>query len=74
MKTTKVCPKCAQYGRTSDRGLTHIPDVDENNPLGYVKAALTHTGWVRGVRKHSFFEAYICNECGHIEFYVKGLP
>lgn len=72
MKFTKSCPKCLLHGGASG-SVVHVPDVDDAAE-GYAKAALAHTGWFLGGDRRGFLEAYVCNQCGFVEFYVKDAP
>ena len=72
MKDTKKCPKCERQGRPSD-SVVSIRSVDDA-AKGYTQSALTHTGWSLGRDRRGYLEAYMCNECGYVEFYVKNLP
>ncbi len=72
MKATKTCPKCQQRGHAGG-DIVRIETVDDKNE-GYSEAALTHTGWFLGGERAGYLEAFVCNACGYVEFYVKDIP
>jgi predicted nucleic-acid-binding Zn-ribbon protein len=72
VKVTKKCPKC-ERDRNGPGKVIHVAQVDDVSQ-GYVASALTHKGWFLGGERRGFLEAYVCNECGYVEFYVKDFP
>jgi predicted nucleic-acid-binding Zn-ribbon protein len=73
MKTTKKCPKCNQHGGANGN-VVHVPKADDAVEGDYAPAALTHTGRFLGGDRRGHLEAYVCNDCGYVEFYVKDIP
>lgn len=72
MKETKKCPKCEKQGRRGTN-VIHVERVDDTTFGGFVGFALGHKGLFFSERKGRL-EAYVCNDCGYVEFYVTDYP
>jgi len=73
MKETHRCPKCEQQGRPGTN-VVYVGTVDDSTYGGYAQEALVHEGWFAGGDRRGFLEAYVCNDCGYVEFYIKDAP
>ena len=74
MKETHRCPKCERQGRPGTT-VVYVKSPDDSTYGGYVPQALAHKGWWAGGKKRrGFLEAYLCNDCGYVEFYIKDAP
>ena len=70
MKKTRVCPKCDSGNVVHLRTVRDFTDVH----LSSTDMALRSRAKFLGVEKVAVLEAYVCNACGYVEFYVKDLP
>ena len=73
MKEIHRCPKCEQQGRPGTN-VVYVEAPDDATYGGYAQEALAHKGrWAGGARR-GFLEAYVCNDYGYTEFYIKDAP
>ncbi len=73
MKETQRCPKCERQGRPGTN-LVHIRNIDDATYGGYAPQALTHKGVLFGGQRHGLVEAFVCNDCGYVEYYIADYP
>lgn len=73
MKETHRCPKCERQGRPGTN-VAHLPTVDDSARIAYVPQALTHKVSFFGAESHGLVEAYVCNDCGYLEYYITDYP
>jgi hypothetical protein len=73
MKDTQRCPKCERQGRSATN-VVYVAAPDDATYGGYAPEALAHKGWLGGGDRRGLLEAYVCNDCGYVEFYIKDAP
>lgn len=68
MRQTLTCPSCG------GRRILHFRYINESNALGLTPLSLTtqYSGW-RGVLPGDPLEAFICKQCGLLEWHASGL-
>ncbi|MCX7422005.1 MAG: hypothetical protein NT013_21015 [Planctomycetia bacterium] len=67
MKKNRNCLKC------ESQEVIHLPSVTDAAP-GTAIGGITEMALQRGWFHHAgYLEAYVCNACGYVEFYVKDL-
>ena len=67
MKKNRTCLKC------ESQEVIHLPSVTDAAPDGAI-GGKTEMALQRGWFHHAgYLEAYVCNACGYVEFYVKDL-